>query len=261
MTLTDDIVALLDRDLAEPHRILGAHPVDGGVVIRAFRPDADGVTAKIEGGTTSSWSASTTPGCSRARWPARRCRCATCWRCATRTGTFTLRDPYAFLPSLGELDIHLLGEGRHEELYEKLGAHVRELDGVAGTAFAVWAPPRARSASSATSTPGTGACTRCARSGSGIWELFVPDVGEGQRYKYEIRTPDGELSLKADPLAFETEVPPRTASVVHRAAPRLGRRRVDGRARAQPTRSRSRSRSTRCTSAPGGSTRSRATGR
>ena len=55
-------------------------------------------------------------------------------------GTFTLRDPYAFLPTLGELDLHLAGEGRHEELYEQLGAHVREIDGVAGIAFAVWAP-------------------------------------------------------------------------------------------------------------------------
>ena len=77
---------------------------------------------------------------------------------------YELDDPYAFLPTLGELDLHLAHEGRHEELYEKLGAHVREVEGVLGTAFAVWAPTRARSASSATSTTGTGGSTRCARS-------------------------------------------------------------------------------------------------
>ena len=121
--------------------------------------------------------------------------------------TFTLRDPYSFLPTLGELDLHLAGEGRHEELYERLGAHVREIDGVAGVAFAVWAPSaRVGVASSATSTPGTGGCTRCARwAAAGIWELFVPGVEPGARYKYEIRTPDGELRMKADPYAFRAE--------------------------------------------------------
>ena len=80
--------------------------------------------------------------------------------------------------------------------------------------------PRARSASSATSTPGTAACTRCARSASsGIWELFLPGVEPGARYKYEILTADGELPLKADPYAQETELPPKTASVVYAVPP------------------------------------------
>ena len=100
--------------------------------------------------------------CSRRR----SCRSSTSSRSSTRTAsTYTLRDPYAFLPTLGELDLHLAMEGRHEELYERLGAHVREIDGVVGTAFAVWAPnARSRRRSSATSTPGTAGCTRCARS-------------------------------------------------------------------------------------------------
>ena len=104
-------------------------------------------------------------------------------------GKFTIDDPYAFLPTLGELDQYLIGEGRHEELYEKLGAHIR------GASTASPAPRSrcgrrrpARSASSATSTPGTAACTRCARSGStGIWELFLPGVGPGDQL--QVRDP------------------------------------------------------------------------
>ena len=133
-------------------------------------------------------------------------------------GTFTVRDPYAFLPTLGDLDIHLAMEGRHEELYEKLGAHVREIDGVAGTAFAVWAP-NARSVAVVGDFNSWDGRLHPMRSlgSSGIWELFVPGVGEGAKYKFEIRTQDGRLRIKADPLAFHTEVPPDTASVVWRS--------------------------------------------
>jgi 1,4-alpha-glucan branching enzyme len=219
MSVTDDIVSLRERDLADPHRLLGAHPTDGGVVLRAFRPDADAVTATVEGGESVALQRVDDAGLFEAevsggRLPLR-------YRLEVRYGdaSYTLRDPYAFTPSLGELDLHLLGEGRHEELYEKLGAHVRTLDGVEGTAFAVWAPS-ARSVSVVgdfNSWDGRLHPMR-ALGPSGIWELFVPDVADGQRYKYEIRTQPGELLLKADPLAFETEVPPLTASVVHRPA-------------------------------------------
>ena len=130
--------------------------------------------------------------------------------------TFELDDPYAFMPTLGELDLHLAREGRHEELYEKLGAHVREVDGVEGVAFAVWAPS-ARSVSVVGDFNSWDGRLHPMRSlgSSGIWEVFLPGVGAGNRYKFELLTPDGEVRLKADPLAFETEVPPKTASIVH----------------------------------------------
>jgi 1,4-alpha-glucan branching enzyme len=131
--------------------------------------------------------------------------------------TFTQRDAYAFPPTLGELDTYLVGEGRHEQLYERLGAHVREVEGVTGTSFAVWAPS-ARSVSVVgefNSWDGRLNPMRTLGS-SGIWELFVPDVAEGARYKFEIRTQLGELRLKADPLAFHQESPPQTSSIVHR---------------------------------------------
>ena len=131
--------------------------------------------------------------------------------------TFTQRDAYAFPPTLGELDTYLVGEGRHEQLYERLGAHVREVEGVIGTSFAVWAPS-ARSVSVVGDFNSWDGRLNPMRSlgPSGVWELFVPDVEEGARYKFEIRTQLGELRLKADPLAFHQESPPQTNSIVHR---------------------------------------------
>ena len=125
------------------------------------------------------------------------------------------RDPYSFLPTLGELDVHLAGEGRHEELYEQLGAHRRVVDGAIGVSFAVWAP-NARSVSVVGDFNGWDGRLHPLRSlgAAGIWELFVPGVPVGARYKFEIRTRAGKLRLKADPFAVCAELPPNNASVV-----------------------------------------------
>ena len=128
-------------------------------------------------------------------------------------------DPYRFLPTLGDIDTYLIGEGRHEELWKVLGAHIKHFSGpmgeVSGVAFSVWAP-NARAVrvvgdfnywdGSATAMRSLGAC--------GVWELFVPGVGIGARYKFEICHRDGTWKQKADPLARATEIPPATASVV-----------------------------------------------
>jgi 1,4-alpha-glucan branching enzyme len=129
--------------------------------------------------------------------------------------SFTIDDPYAFGPTIGDLDLHLVGEGRDEEIYEQLGVHVRQHDGIRGTAFTVWAPA-ARAVSIVgdfNSWDGRLHAVR-ALGASGIWELFLPGVEAGARYKHEILTAAGELKLKADPYAQETELPPKTASVV-----------------------------------------------
>ncbi len=127
--------------------------------------------------------------------------------------------PRTFSPTLGELDLHLIGEGRHEHLYELLGAHVREHEGEAGTAFAVWAPAAASVSVVGDFNHWDGRAHPMRALGvSGIWEVFVPDAGPGTNYKYEIRTAEGELLLKADPYAFETELPPKTASVVFKSS-------------------------------------------
>jgi 1,4-alpha-glucan branching enzyme len=128
----------------------------------------------------------------------------------------TIKDPHTFSPTLGELDLYLAGEGRHEELYERLGAHVVEHEGVRGTAFAVWAPA-ARSVAIVGDFNHWAGREHAMRTlgSSGIWELFVPGVEAGTHYKYEILGADGELKLKADPLAQQAELPPKTASVVY----------------------------------------------
>ena len=147
MTVETDIEAIVRRDLADPHRLLGAHPQNGGVVVRAFRPEAKAVRVRLSNtlllGKTRPVEAELLDpaGLWEALLPQATLPLDYELEVEYADGnTFTLRDPYSFLPTLGELDLHLAMEGRHENLYERLGAHVREIDGVVGTAFAVWAP-------------------------------------------------------------------------------------------------------------------------
>jgi 1,4-alpha-glucan branching enzyme len=203
---------------ADPHRILGAHEADDGdgVVVRAYRPEAQKVRVQPAGIEAELKDPS---GLWEALLPKAKLPLEYELEVEYADGnTYTLRDPYSFLPTLGELDIHLVMEGRHEQLYERLGAHVREIDGVAGTAFAVWAP-NARSVAVVGEFNSWDGRLHPMRSlgSSGIWELFVPGVGDGQKYKYEVRAQDGRLRIKADPVAFAAEVPPANASVVHRS--------------------------------------------
>ncbi|MBV8987521.1 MAG: 1,4-alpha-glucan branching protein GlgB [Solirubrobacterales bacterium] len=213
---TQELDALVRREHFNPHSILGAHTADGGVVIRALRPAASEVKAQLADGSTVELDQIHPGGVFEATVPGLQLPLRYQLEVDYGTvGTFTLDDPYAFSPTLGELDLHLIGEGRHEHLYEKLGAHVRDHEGVRGTAFAVWAP-----AAHAVSVVGDfnswDGRLHAMRSlgATGIWELFLPGVEPGARYKYELLTANGQLTLKADPYAFATEVPPQTASVV-----------------------------------------------
>ncbi|HEY1511768.1 MAG TPA: 1,4-alpha-glucan branching protein GlgB, partial [Solirubrobacteraceae bacterium] len=211
-----ELDALVRREHGNPHAVLGAHPRNGGVVIRALRPAASSITAVLEDGSTVELESIHAGGVFEgvvdgAELPLR-------YRLDIdygQSGSFTIDDPYAFTPTLGELDLHLIAEGRHEEVYDRLGAHVREHEGVSGTAFAVWAPA-ARAVSVVGDFNSWDGRLHAMRSlgSSGIWELFLPDVGPGARYKYEILAADSELTLKADPYAQEAELPPKTASVV-----------------------------------------------
>ena len=129
-----------------------------------------------------------------------------------------LDDPYRFLPTLGELDLYLAGEGRHEELYAKLGAHPREMDGVEGTAFAVWAPA-ARSVSVVGDFNGWDGRLHPMRSlgPTGIWELFVPGLEHGANYKFEIRAQNGGRRAQGRSVrAPRRKLPPTNASVIFR---------------------------------------------
>jgi 1,4-alpha-glucan branching enzyme len=216
----------------DPHSILGAHPGADGFVIRTLRPFAAKVEVVLAGDRrfpmehvhlgvfAAVLPYDSGPDGAPAGPPAYRIATAYPEADGSTGPEFVTDDPYRHLPTLGEFDLHLIGEGRHEELWRVLGAHVRDLgsDGlgdITGTAFAVWAPNArgVRVIGDFNHWNGQGHPMR-SLGGSGIWELFIPDVGENTRYKFDICGPDGVWRAKADPMARGTERPPATASVV-----------------------------------------------
>ena len=131
-----------------------------------------------------------------------------------QTAQFT--DPYSFLPGLGEMDLYFLREGSHHKSFEKLGSHMAVRDGVAGVQFAVWAP-NARCVSVIGGFNNWDSRFHMLRmlGDSGIWEIFIPGIGEGASYKYQLRTLHNEILDKTDPYGFYSEISPRTASIVY----------------------------------------------
>jgi 1,4-alpha-glucan branching enzyme len=210
---TDELSRIVSGEHAQPHAVLGAHPHDGGVTVRALKPLAEAVVVRFDEQEVALqhehegiW-AGVLPV---ARVPD--------YRLAVTYADgheHVLDDPYRFLPSIGELDQHLFNEGRHEQLWQALGARVRHYEGVDGTAFTVWAPHArgVRVEGDFNSWDGREHPMRSLGS-SGIWELFVPGVAAGARYKYVILGADGQWQERADPMAASAEVPPATSSVV-----------------------------------------------
>jgi 1,4-alpha-glucan branching enzyme len=201
----------------DPHSILGAHPGPDGVIVRALRPLATSVTLVLEDGhrvpMTHLHQGIFTVTLPDEKVPDYRIAASYAGSQAEET---VVDDPYRYLPTLSEFDLYLIGEGRHEELWRVLGAHVREFGQATGTSFAVWAP-------NAHGVRVTGdfnywdgrAFPMRSLGGAGVWELFIPGVADGARYKYAICGPDGVWREHADPLANATELPPATASVVY----------------------------------------------
>ncbi|MEB3357314.1 MAG: 1,4-alpha-glucan branching enzyme [Synechococcales bacterium] len=124
-------------------------------------------------------------------------------------------DPYAFRsPKLTDFDIHLFAEGNHHRIYEKLGAHSTEINGVAGVYFAVWAPNARNVSVLGDFNHWDGRQHQMRRTGNGVWDLFIPEIGVGEHYKYEIKNHHGHIYEKSDPYGFQQEVRPKTASIV-----------------------------------------------
>lgn len=204
------------RRLAEgahplPHDLLGAHPIDGSThLVRAVRHLADAVAVVGEAETPMEhlghgvWEATVTG-------PIRPYRLRTTYGDG---GSWESEDPYRFTPTLGELDLHLWREGRHEQAWKVLGSRLREHEGVRGAAFAVWAPNAhaVRIIGDFNDWVGRGHAMR-SMGASGVWELFVPGELEHAAYKCEILTDHGWVT-RADPMARYTEVPPATASKI-----------------------------------------------
>ncbi|MGV9422289.1 1,4-alpha-glucan branching protein GlgB [Streptomyces sp. NPDC003674] len=196
----------------DPHALLGAHPVPGGVLFRALRPNARTVSVVVDGERRDLVSEG--GGLFAAVLPFEEIPPYTL-RVVYDDGEQEVHDPYRFLPALGELDLHLIREGRHEHLWQALGAEPMTHQDVPGTRFTVWAPNAqgVRVAGDFTYWDGTQYPMR-SLGASGVWELFLPGIGEGARYKFEITSRYGARFLKADPMARRTEAPPDTASVV-----------------------------------------------
>ncbi|HLX37431.1 MAG TPA: 1,4-alpha-glucan branching protein GlgB [Candidatus Binataceae bacterium] len=216
----DELSRLLELRHHDPHSILGAHATSAGVIVRAFRPGAERVNLLIDGEPPRPMRARPEAGLFEVFVTGKREGFSYRLEVQFADGyKLTAHSAYSFLPTLGELDLYLLAEGKHEQAYQKLGAHVTEAQGVQGVAFAVWAP-NAAGISVVGDFNGWDGRLNMMRmlGGSGIWEIFVPDLAPGTRYKYEIRTRDGALLLKTDPFATEMEVPPSTASVVYKVS-------------------------------------------
>jgi 1,4-alpha-glucan branching enzyme len=209
--LTGEIERLVAGEHHDPHSILGVHPAgeDGAVVVRALRPLAQSVELVLPDGTRHPM-----PHIHAGVFEVRLGMetPVSDYRIAAGYDGEPRDDPYRHLPTVAELDLHLIGEGRHEELWRVLGAHV--VGG--GTAFAVWAPNArgVRLAGEFNYWDGTAYPMR-SLGGAGVWELFVPGVGDGMAYKFSVCGPDGTWTEHADPMAFYAETPPATASVVY----------------------------------------------
>jgi 1,4-alpha-glucan branching enzyme len=216
----DAVRRLVEGELQDPHAILGVHPLDDGSVIRAFHPEATLVEVLREGVVPMPMQ-SLGDGLWAASVPALEAASPYRLRLRFADGTeWEHDDPYRFGPTLGELDLHLFNEGTHERLWEVLGAHPRRIQSTTGVSFAVWAPNArgVRVVGDFTRWDGRLFPMRLLGS-SGVWELFVPDIGPGELYKFEVVGHDGIVRLKADPLAFAMQVRPETASRVWDISP------------------------------------------
>lgn len=216
-----DLEELLGGAHPDPFGVLGMHREPGGVAVHLFLPGVRAATV-VDRRTHQQYPATLIhpEGVFRAH-------------CAGREEPFAYeldledgeglhsgrRDPYSFWPQLSGYDQYLFNEGTHLQAYEHLGAHLRQVDGVEGVYFAVWAPNAQRVSAVGDFNQWDGRRHPMRSLGaSGIWELFLPHLGEGTCYKYELLAEDGRLLLKADPYAFGSELPPRSASVVRRPA-------------------------------------------
>ncbi|MGQ9368856.1 1,4-alpha-glucan branching protein GlgB [Azospirillum sp. A39] len=223
--LQEGIEAIVRADHGDPFAILGMHQAEEGapVEVRTFLPGADRIEV-IDGSTgavAGEMEKRHAEGFFVAVMPDRRERFRYRLRVHYPLATREFEDVYRFGPVLGELDVHLLAEGTHLKAYERLGAHPREVDGIKGVAFAVWAPNARRVSVVGDFCDWDGRRMPMRRRvEAGVWEIFIPYVEPGERYKFELKGPDGNLlPLKADPYAFQSEMRPQTASVVHGLQP------------------------------------------
>jgi len=215
----DVLGALASGDHADPFAVLGMHEAeDGRLVVRACLPGARSVAVvgAADGKVVADLPRVHEAGIFAGLLGSRRRRFPYRLRIDWNGQVMEAEDAFRFPPVISDFDLHLLGEGNHLRAYQVMGAHPRTVDGIDGVAFAVWAP-NARRVSVVGNFNGWDGRRHVMRlrHGFGIWEIFVPGIGPGEPYKFEIKGRNGRLlPLKTDPYAFATETPPKTASVV-----------------------------------------------
>ena len=215
----DQVERIVWNQHQDPFEVLGPHPIerDGKTVwvVRAYQPTADAAWVVLPE--------------QRTEYPMQSIYHPHFFECTIETSelsNYQLRikegdhdriiyDPYAFRsPFLTDFDVHLFSEGNHHRIYEKLGAHAVQVDDVKGVYFAVWAP-NARSVSVIGDfNYWDGRKDQMRRGSTGVWELFIPELGVGTHYKYEVKNQDGHIYEKSDPYGFQQEARPKTASIV-----------------------------------------------
>lgn len=214
-----DILKIINAESTDPYSVLGMHAIkDEGLIVRAFLPNAENIKM-IKDSDNSGYPMEKTheSGLFEVFIKGEREFFTYSLEVTDKTGTcFKVHDPYSFMPVLTDFDMHLFNEGTHHEIYEKLGSHIMTVDGIKGTLFATWAPCALRVSVVGDFNQWDGRrhqmrCLGC----SGVWEIFIPEAGQGDRYKYEIKTRNDGIYIKSDPYAFYAELRPGTASIVH----------------------------------------------
>ncbi len=210
--------AILGAHHGDPFGVLGMHQAGEELVVRAFRPGARAMAVREarDGGRTFAAMLVHPDGFFEARLTGVQQRFAYVLHYTSHEGhDWIEHDPYSYGIMLGQLDLHLFGEGQHWRLYDKMGAHLTEIGGVRGTSFHVWAPNAQRVSVVGDFNEWDGRRhTMRKLLGCGVWEIFLPGVNEGAHYKFEIRTCHGGIVLKSDPFAFFGQHSTETASLV-----------------------------------------------
>src|SRR5262245_60774681 len=209
------IAALIGGANRDPFSLLGPHVEGGTAVVRAFYPAAERVALRlVASGAIRPMDRRNRAGLFEARVdeprPDYRLR-------VTYPGapSIEIDDPYRYGRVLTDFDLYLLGEGTHHRMFEKLGSHVIDFGGTRGVHFAVWAPNAERVSVVGDFNAWDGLVTPMRHlTPGGIWEIFIPDLREGEKYKYEIRAKGGAILVKTDPFAVAFEVPPQSAAIV-----------------------------------------------
>jgi 1,4-alpha-glucan branching enzyme len=214
------IAAIVNGVHGDPFAVLGPRAAGDGIAVRAFVPGADGlvVVERERGKALAELERLDDAGFFSGLVTDRAAPMDYRLRARRGSDEWEFEDPYRFAPLIGDLDNYLLGEGSHRRLWERLGAHALEHQGVAGTHFAVWAPNARRVSVVGNFNQWDGRRHPMRlHPGSGVWEIFLPGLGEGAVYKYEILGAEGKLlPLKADPFGFGAELRPKNASVVRK---------------------------------------------